>query len=41
VNGTKEFLHLTDGEAAMIEVKLQLASALQTERNKRRLSQDH
>ena len=39
VSGTKEFLGLVEEEAAMIEMKLQLAGALRTERTKRRLTQ--
>ena len=39
VSGTKEFLGLAEEEAAMIEMKLQLAGALRTERTKRRLTQ--
>ncbi len=40
VSGTKELLGLSDEEAAMIEVKLQLANALRTVRTERRLTQD-
>ena len=40
VSGTKEFLGLSDEEAVMVEVKLQLADALRTERTRRRLTQD-
>src|SRR5437870_9483467 len=39
VGGTKEFLGLSDEEAVMIELKLQLASALRTARIRRRLTQ--
>ena len=39
VSGTKDFLGLSDEEAAMIEVKLQLANALRTVRTRRRLTQ--
>lgn len=37
--GTREFLGLSDEEAVMIELKLQLASALRTTRIRRRLTQ--
>ena len=40
VSGTKEFLRLSDEEAVMIELKLQLADALRTARTRRRLTQD-
>jgi ribosome-binding protein aMBF1 (putative translation factor) len=40
VGDTKKFLGLTDDEAAMIEVKLQLAKALRTERARRKLTQE-
>ena len=40
VGDTKEFLGLPDDEAAMIEVKLQLAKVLRTERARRKLTQD-
>lgn len=40
VGGTKEFLGLSNEEAAMIEVKLQLANALRAARTQRRLTQD-
>jgi len=40
VGDTKEFLGLTKDEAAMIEVKLQLAKALRAERARLKLTQD-
>jgi DNA-binding XRE family transcriptional regulator len=40
VSGTKEFLGLSDEEAILIEMKLELASALRTVRARRRLTQD-
>ena len=40
VGTAQEFLDLTDEEAAMIEVRLQLAKALRTERTKRKLTQE-
>lgn len=40
VGDTKEFLNLTDEEAALIEVKLQLARALRAVRTKRKLTQE-
>jgi len=39
VGGTKEFLELTDQEAALVEVKVALIDALRKSRQKRRLSQ--
>jgi DNA-binding XRE family transcriptional regulator len=39
IGDTKEFLKLTDEEAALIEVKLQLAKALRAERTKRKITQ--
>jgi ribosome-binding protein aMBF1 (putative translation factor) len=39
VGDAKEFLNLTDEEATLIEVKLQLANALRTARAKRKLTQ--
>jgi ribosome-binding protein aMBF1 (putative translation factor) len=40
VGSSREFLRLTDDENAMIELKLQLAKALQAERTKRRMTQE-
>jgi ribosome-binding protein aMBF1 (putative translation factor) len=40
VGSSREFLGLTDDENAMIELKLQLARALQAERTKRRMTQE-
>ena len=40
VADTKQFLGLTEEEAAMIEVKLQLGKALRTERTKRKWTQN-
>ena len=40
VGDTKKFLDLTDEEATLIEVKLQLAKALRKERTKRKLTQE-
>ena len=39
VGGAREFLELTDQEAALVEVKLSLIDALRKSRQKRRLSQ--
>jgi ribosome-binding protein aMBF1 (putative translation factor) len=39
VGGTREFLELTDQEAALVEVKIALIDALRKSRQKRRLSQ--
>jgi ribosome-binding protein aMBF1 (putative translation factor) len=39
VGTPKEFLGLTDEEAVMIELKLQLAKALREERSRRKLTQ--
>jgi transcriptional regulator with XRE-family HTH domain len=39
VGTTKEFLGLSEDEHAMVELKLQLANALRTERTKRGLTQ--
>lgn len=39
VGGAREFLDLTDQEAALVEVKLSLIDALRKSRQKRRLSQ--
>jgi len=40
VSGTNEFLGLSDTAAAVIEVKLQLASVRRTERTRRRRTQN-
>lgn len=40
VGSAREFLGLTEEEAALIEVKLQLAQALKEERVRRELTQD-
>jgi len=39
VGSTKEFLGLTDAEAAMIELKLELAKVLRAERARQKLTQ--
>ena len=40
VGNTKQFLGLSDEEAAMIELKLQLAKALRDERSRQKLTQN-
>jgi predicted XRE-type DNA-binding protein len=40
VGGVQEFLGLTDEEAVVIELKLELAKAIKTERARRKLTQE-
>lgn len=40
VGGVAEFLALTDDEAAIIELKLMLAKAVRTQRERRKLTQE-
>ena len=40
IGSAKEFLGLTDAEAAVIELKLELAKALKEQRTRRKISQE-